>query len=130
MKGNHWIWLPPRRFAPPLLFQEGSRNLKLDPYLNQHASAPGLSEMVKKIAETGGGSAAALQFIRDEDKKTARRERHAYLLGGALTFGCGIGLTIFLRGVVKEEPVYLAGLIPILVGIALVVYAAASAPRD
>ena len=33
MKGNFWIWLPPRRFAPPLLFQEGSRNLKLDFYL-------------------------------------------------------------------------------------------------
>ena len=33
MKGNFWIGLPPRRFAPPLLFQEGSRNLKLDHYL-------------------------------------------------------------------------------------------------
>jgi len=30
MKGKFWIWLPPRRCAPPLLFQEGSRNLKLD----------------------------------------------------------------------------------------------------
>jgi hypothetical protein len=28
MKGNFWIWLPPRRFAPPLLFQEGNRNLR------------------------------------------------------------------------------------------------------
>jgi hypothetical protein len=33
MKGNFWIWLPPRRFAPPLLFQEGSRSLKLGHYL-------------------------------------------------------------------------------------------------
>ena len=33
MKENFWNWLPPRRFAPPLLFQEGSRNLKLDLYL-------------------------------------------------------------------------------------------------
>jgi len=31
IKGNFWIWLPPRRFAPPLLFQEGSRNFKLRP---------------------------------------------------------------------------------------------------
>ena len=30
MKGNFWIGLPPRRFAPPLLFREGSGNLKLD----------------------------------------------------------------------------------------------------
>src|SRR6476646_2000142 len=33
MKGNFWIWLPlrrPSRDGPPLLFQEGSRNLKLD----------------------------------------------------------------------------------------------------
>jgi hypothetical protein len=27
--GSFWIWLPPRRFAPLLLFQEGSRNFKL-----------------------------------------------------------------------------------------------------
>ena len=33
MKGNSRTWLPPRRFAPPLLFQEGSRNLKLDRYM-------------------------------------------------------------------------------------------------
>ena len=32
MKGSFWIWLPPRRFAPPLLFQEGSRNFKLYQY--------------------------------------------------------------------------------------------------
>ena len=30
VRGNLWIWLPPRRFAPPLLFQEGSWNFKLD----------------------------------------------------------------------------------------------------
>src|SRR5712671_2668611 len=31
-KGNSSIWLPPRRFAPPLLSQEGSLNFKLRHY--------------------------------------------------------------------------------------------------
>src|SRR6266853_4412692 len=31
-KGNFSTWLPPRRFAPPLLPQEGSRNVKQVPH--------------------------------------------------------------------------------------------------
>ncbi len=32
MKGIIWIWLPPRRFAPPLLFQEGAGISNQDHY--------------------------------------------------------------------------------------------------
>src|SRR6476646_5462084 len=38
-KGNFWILLPPRRFAPPLLFQEGSRKFPR-PRIRRSATAP------------------------------------------------------------------------------------------
>jgi len=88
------------------------------------------SEMVKKIAETGGGSAAAMEFIREDDRKQAQHARHAFNLGGMITFAAGVGLMIFLRSIIKEEPVYLVSLVPMLVGAVLVVYALAFAPRD
>jgi len=88
------------------------------------------SEMVKKIAETGGGSAAAMEFLREDERKSARRHRHAISLGGMITLGAGVGLVIALRGLVKDEPVYLAGLVPVLVGAVLVLYAVVFAPRD
>ena len=47
-----------------------------------------------------------------------------------ITLGGGFGLVIVLHGLVKYEPVYLAGLIPLLVGVVLVLYALAFAPRD
>ena len=53
--GKFWIGLPPRRFAPPLLFQEGSPpefqtgplpENATAPRLNEHASASTPSETV------------------------------------------------------------------------------------
>jgi hypothetical protein len=37
---------------------------------------------------------------------------------------------VLLRGLVHDDPVYLAGLIPVLVGVALLVYAFVLAPRE
>ena len=78
------------------------------------------SETMKKIAETqGGGSTAALEFLREEERKTARRVRDGQKLGGLTTTAVGIGLMIFLRAVARAEPVYLVGFIPLLIGVAM-----------
>jgi hypothetical protein len=79
------------------------------------------SETVKKIAEMGGGPAAALEYLREDEKKSARRHMHAIRLGGMITAASGIALMVFLAAVVKGVEVYLAGLIPILVGTVLVI---------
>jgi hypothetical protein len=51
-------------------------------------------------------------------------------LGGLITAAVGIGMMIFLHGVEHEEPAYLMGTIPLLVGAALMAYAFLFAPKD
>ena len=88
------------------------------------------SETVKKIAEMEGGPAAALEYLREDEKKVAIRRRRAVLLGGMITAASGIALTIFLVVVVSGSAVYMAGLIPTLVGVALILFSVISAPVD
>jgi hypothetical protein len=88
------------------------------------------SETVKKIAELEGGPAAAMEYLREDEKKSARRRARAILLGGMITAASGIALMVFLVVIVKDQEVYLAGLIPVLVGAALIAYSFISAPGD
>jgi hypothetical protein len=93
------------------------------------------SEALKKIAETQG--AGAVEFLREEalrraeeKKDAARRQREGIKLGGLVTSAVGIGLMIFLWRLVDDEPVYLVGLIPLLVGVALLAYSYLLAPKE
>ena len=88
------------------------------------------SETVKKIAEMGSGPAAALEYLREDEKKSALRRSRAILLGGMITAASGIALMVFLVVIIKNQEVYLAGLIPTLVGAALIAYSLISPPGD
>jgi len=91
------------------------------------------SEMLKKIAESQtGGAAGALELLREEEKIAARRRREGQKLGGLITAGVGLGMIIFLAGVGRNdpEPAYLMGLIPLLIGVALMIYAYWLAPKE
>jgi hypothetical protein len=95
------------------------------------------AETVRRITEAGD-AAAALQFLRDLDKADAVQSRGRTRLAGLVTIAAGIGLMVFLRNFVGFTPVtlgdgaavstgpvvpiYLVGLIPVLVGAALLVY--------
>ena len=96
---------------------------------NREREAYYRSETLKKIAETGGG-AAALEYLREDDRKSALRRRQAIKLGGVITIAAGIGFMVFLRAVESHEPVYLIGLMPVLVGVVLLVYAVTTASRS
>ncbi len=50
-------------------------------------------------------------------------------LGGLITAVVGIGVMGFLHALVHDEPVYLAGLIPLLIGLALLLYTFVLAPN-
>jgi hypothetical protein len=78
------------------------------------------SEMVKKIAETGGaGSTAALEFLREQEKSAKLRDRVVLSVAGLITMSVGIALMIFLNRLVTHSPVYLSGLFPLIIGIIL-----------
>ena len=89
------------------------------------------SETLKKLAETqGAGAGSALEFLREENRLGARRRREGQKLGGLITAAVGVGMMIFLRAVEHEESAYLVGLIPLLVGVALLTYAYVLAPKE
>ncbi len=89
------------------------------------------SETLKKIAEMqGAGAGTALEVLREEDRMVRRRRQEGQRLGGLITAGVGIGMMVFLRAVEKEEAAYMVGLIPLLVGVALLVYSYVLAPKE
>jgi hypothetical protein len=82
------------------------------------------SEMLKKLSTMPGATTeSALQYIRDEDRRAQQRVNDGLRLGGMIGVASGIGLLIFVRAVMPDMPVYLIGLIPIFVGLALIAFA-------
>ena len=57
------------------------------------------------------------------------KKREGMKIGGLINIAVGVGLMIFLRALVQDEPVYLCGLIPGLIGVALLTYALFLAPK-
>ncbi len=91
------------------------------------------SETLKKIAESSGeGAKSALELMREQEKNFAKRRLEGMKIGGLITTAVGLGVMVFLRGIVErdEGPVYLSGLIPVLIGIALLIYVFALAPKE
>jgi ferric-dicitrate binding protein FerR (iron transport regulator) len=81
------------------------------------------SETLKKIAESSGeGARSALELLREQEKNAVKRRVEGMKLGGLVTAAAGIGIIALLHGIVHDEPVYLSGLIPLLIGLALLLY--------
>jgi len=94
------------------------------------------NETIRKIAESqGAGNANAMELLREEDRIATRRRREGQQLGGLITMAVGIGIMVFLGAITAKEgphpePVYLVGLIPLLIGLALLVYVYVLAPKE
>lgn len=88
-------------------------------------------ETLKKIAESSGeGAKSALELLREQERNVVKRRLEGMKLGGLITTAVGIGLMVFLHGVEHEEPAYLVGMIPSLIGVALLIYAFVLAPKE
>ena len=82
------------------------------------------AETLRRVAEASGeGAKATLDLLWEENRQKQIQMREGLKIGGLITLGVGIGLTIFLHSLVggSESP-YLVGLIPALVGLAMLVY--------
>ena len=89
------------------------------------------NETLKKIAESSGeGAQAAIELLREQNRTVTKRRLEGMKLGGLITAVVGIGVMALLRGLVNDEPVYLAGLIPLLIGLALLTYTFLLAPKE
>jgi hypothetical protein len=95
----------------------------------ENATRPRIARSyLKKLSEVSPDTANLL--LREDERLTRRRQRESARLGGLVTVATGVGLALFLWGIVPERRVFLLGAIPLLVGLALLVYARWSAPRE
>lgn len=87
------------------------------------------AEMLKRIAEMGGEKNPALEYLREQERIKAARRMGGFKLGGLINIGIGVALLIFLHAIVPVEGVYLVGLIPLFIGMALAAYGYWFAPE-
>ena len=78
------------------------------------------SEAIRKLADaTPEIAASALEFLREQERIDKERVRAQIKIGGLVTSAVGIGIMVFLWALIRDAPIYLCGLIPLLVGVAL-----------
>ena len=88
------------------------------------------AETMRRLAEsTGDGAKAAVEMMREQARLQESKKREGMKIGGLVNLAVGLGVMIFLHALVKGEPVYLCGLIPGLIGVALLTYALLLAPK-
>jgi Flp pilus assembly protein TadB len=89
------------------------------------------TDALKKISESSAeGAKSAVEYLREQNKSAAQRRVEGLKLGGLITAAVGVGVMVLIRGLNHDEPAYLVGLIPLLVGLALLVYAFGLAPKE
>jgi len=88
------------------------------------------SETVRRLTESSGdGAKAAIELMREQDRMGRRKRTEGMKIGGLINIAVGVGLMIFLHALISGEPVYLCGLIPGLIGVALLAYALLLSPK-
>ena len=87
-------------------------------------------ETFKKIAEQqGGGTEGILQIMREEQIIAESKQREGLKIGGLVTMAAGVGISGFLVLLDPPEPIFGVGLIPLLIGAALLAYVYLMAPK-
>jgi hypothetical protein len=89
------------------------------------------SENVRRLTESqGAGADAAIALMREEDRLQNGRRLEGLKLGGLITTAVGVGMMLFL-GIANGNHVegMSIGIVPLLVGIALLLYAYLLAPK-
>jgi len=87
------------------------------------------ADTIRRLAESSGeGAKAAVDLLREQDRQTQMKTREGMKIGGIINLAVGVALLIFLRALIGNEPVYLCGLIPGFIGVAMLTYAYFLAP--
>ena len=78
------------------------------------------NEMLKKFAESSEASASAVVgLLREEARRAIINRRARMRISALVNAAVGISLLIFLRALIRDHPIFLCGLIPLFIGIAL-----------
>jgi hypothetical protein len=83
------------------------------------------ADIMRRVTESSGeGSKAVLELLHEEARQEQIKKIEGMKIGGLINIGVGVGLIIFLRsllGGAATSP-YLCGLIPGMIGVAMLVY--------
>jgi hypothetical protein len=80
------------------------------------------SETLRRITEASGeGAKAAIELLREDERLKRIKDREGMKVGGLVLTGVGLALVIFL-GALSGPKIALCGLIPGLIGVALLIY--------
>jgi len=89
------------------------------------------AETIRRVAESSAdGAKAAMDLLHEEWRIKAAKTREGLKIGGVICVGVGLSLMVFLHGLLGPNgadkgaagPVYLCGLVPGLIGAAMLVY--------
>jgi hypothetical protein len=81
------------------------------------------AETLRRLSESSGeGAKAALELLWEENLQKRMQSREGLKVGGLINIGVGLGLIPFLKLLLPGQAVYLCGLIPMMVGVAMLVY--------
>jgi len=81
------------------------------------------ADTMRRISESSPDSAkAAIELLREQERAERLKKREGMKIGGLITLAVGIALVIFLRNQPGDPGAYLVGLIPGMIGIAMLVY--------
>jgi hypothetical protein len=89
------------------------------------------AETLRRITETSGdGAKAAMDLLREESRMERIKKREGLKIGGLICVAVGVAMVIFLHALTKTDPgaPFLVGLIPGLIGVALLAYVYWMAP--
>lgn len=81
------------------------------------------AETIRRIAEASGeGAKAAIELLHEEERLRQIKKLEGMKIGGLVNLAVGVGLTAMLWVLSGPHGPYLVGLIPGLIGVALLAY--------
>ena len=86
------------------------------------------NDAYRKIYEPRGSGTEAVPVLAEQENRR-RQEIESYKVGGLITTAAGIGVSTFLYFVGSDSFVWVVALIPLMVGLALLLYGFILAPR-
>ena len=81
------------------------------------------AETVRRLTEASGeGAKAAIELLREQDRIERGKRHEGLKIGGLVNLGVGSALIPFLHQLIPGSAVFMCGLIPAFIGLALLVY--------